>query len=421
MKESASERYRLFLYILPWSLLYFTLGYCSLLLDDPISRVALVWFPAGVAVSAFLLAPGKKWYLIYLALFLTRTLLDALMRHSPGTSLVLSVVSLSCDFMITWCVRRFAGHADDLRKVVVWLVSVGIFSAIAAVAGTRWLASQYAFSFIRTAGIWWAANVVGCIVITTVLTGLVRASDPPVNRRWFAAVVAAALTVFSTVLIFTLPPAREDQVGGVYALACIPVLITVLVPVISSDRAGALVYALFCTLVIYFSWQQTGPFFIKGLLYGEPLLIAQCYLAGTAILMIFIRIQMRTIFNANAARPDDDGEVAYYLDIRTGIIHWDPTVVSNLGKVTAAVHSRESLFALVGAPTQAKIESRWQAVLAGKQIEKEYRFRLSLPGFGEVVIAERNMFCMPGQHDNILVGYWTEAGNVLTPHAKQEF
>lgn len=414
MKESVSERYLLLLYLTVWSLLYFVLGYFSLLLDDPASRVTLVWFPAGVAVSAFLSTQKKHWHLIYLLLFLTRSLLDMAVRHSPGTSLALSLISLSCDLSIAWSINRFASHTDDLRKVVVWLIAVCLFSAVAALAGTSWLAFVKGISIVHSIGIWWAANVVGNIVSTTVMTGLIRVRRASPKKHWLTALVGAILMTASTVLIFSMPPFSAEQVGIVYSLACIPVLFTVMVPVISSDRAGALVYSLFCTLVIYFSWQQTGPFFIKGLSPGDPLLIAQCYLAGTALLMIFIRIQTYSLLDGKQVPQSNKGEMAYYLDMATGAIHWDPSTNSDMNKIISEINTRDALFARVATSVKKDIAARWQLALTGMSTEKEYHFQIKLDGGEDVSITERNLVCLPGQQGIIIIGYWSPSRPLIT-------
>ncbi|KGT89129.1 hypothetical protein NG99_20065 [Erwinia typographi] len=414
MKKSGSERYYLVLYLSVWSVLYFALGYFSLLIDDPASRVALVWFPAGVAVSAFLSSQRKHWLLIYIVLFLTRTLLDVAVRHSIGTSFAISLVSLTCDLSVAWSVVRFAGHADDLRKAVVWLIAVCVFSAVAALAGTSWLSMQNGISIAHSISIWWAANVVGNIMVTTVLTGLLRGGGPSLKLRWRSALAGALLTAVSTVLIFTLPPFREDEVGLIYTLACLPVLITVIIPVISGNRAGALVYTLFCSIAIYFSWQQIGPFFIKGLRHGEPLLVAQCYLAGTALLMIFIRIQTDSVQKGQAAARHAVGETAYCLDTTTGVINWDPMTPPGMEKIISAVGSREALFALVSPSVKADIASRWQSALTANNIDEEYRFPLPLADGEELAITERNLVCLPGPHGTVLIGYWSLSQPLIT-------
>lgn len=407
MKKSGAERYSVLLYLSVWSALYFVLGYFSLLIDDPSSRVAFVWFPAGVAVSAFLSSQREHWLLLYVVLFITRTVLDTVVRHSAVTSLVISVITLTCDLLVAWSVVRFAGQGDDLRKAVIWLIAVCVFSAAAALAGTSWLALRNGISIVDSISIWWAANVVGNIMVTTALTGLLRKGGPSLKQRWCSALVGTLLTAISAMLIFALPPFREDQVGIIYTLACLPVLITVIIPIVSGNVAGSIAYTILCVIAIYFSWQKIGPFFINGLRHGEPLLVAQCYLAGTALLIIFIRIQTDSVMKGQAASQHAVSEMAYCLNPTTGVIDWDPMTPPGMEKITTAVSSRETLFSLVSPLVRADIASRWQSALTAKSINDEYRFPLKLPGGQGMKVTERNLICIPGPHGPVLVGYWS--------------
>jgi len=45
--------------LLAWGALYYLLGWISLNLDGPESRVAFIWLPSGVAVAAFLITARK--------------------------------------------------------------------------------------------------------------------------------------------------------------------------------------------------------------------------------------------------------------------------------------------------------------------------------------------------------------------------
>ncbi|VEA67982.1 Uncharacterised protein [Serratia rubidaea] len=64
-----------------------------------------------MAVSAFLIFGRAYWPPLFLALFLTRVLLDVTLRHTLETSLALSVISLTNALAVAWCVRHFAAGA----------------------------------------------------------------------------------------------------------------------------------------------------------------------------------------------------------------------------------------------------------------------------------------------------------------------
>ena len=94
------------------------------------------------------------------------------MRHSSETSLILSLISVSGDFTVALAVQHYSRGQDDFRKVCVWLISTLIISALAGMAAAGWLSSRHPVSFADTTALWWAANVSGNIVATTILTGL---------------------------------------------------------------------------------------------------------------------------------------------------------------------------------------------------------------------------------------------------------
>ncbi|WP_064581495.1 MASE1 domain-containing protein [Klebsiella aerogenes] len=122
-----------------WPVIYLILAFISLKLDDPQNRVAMVWFPAGAAVSAFLSLPRRFWPAMYIVLFAARAGMDLLMRHSSETSLILSLISVSGDVTVALAVQHYSRGQDDFRKVCVWLISTLIISAPAwapAMTGT---------------------------------------------------------------------------------------------------------------------------------------------------------------------------------------------------------------------------------------------------------------------------------------------
>ena len=59
-----------------WALTYYLVAIASLAFDDPQSQRAIIWFPAGVAVAAFLSAHRSRWPLVLLALLVAKVLLD---------------------------------------------------------------------------------------------------------------------------------------------------------------------------------------------------------------------------------------------------------------------------------------------------------------------------------------------------------
>ncbi|WP_345828325.1 MASE1 domain-containing protein [Erwinia sp. HDF1-3R] len=409
MNRSPSAEKTYFYALVLWGLIYLTLAFVSLKLDDPQSRVAMVWFPAGAAVSACLFMPRRFWPALYIMLFTLRTGLDTLMRHSLETSLIISLISLSGDFLVALSVQYFGRQRDDFCRVSAWLISTLIISALAAAAGAGWLASRHAEPFTSTAALWWAANVSGNIVATTVLTGITWESARRATRDVVKSFTGIMLVAIAAALIFRLPAGQAASAGLIYGLACLPILLTIAVPIMAGVQAGALAFLALSAVAIFFSWQQAGPFFIEGLRRGEPLLLAQGYLSGTAVLTIFVRLLLRLPEARVGMRHmgDDDGETAFRLDARTGRLVWDPHASPVLARTVAQLADRDSLLRSLETGVSEMLVSRWEQATAGIPVKEAIVFRLLLPDGESVTVRERGLFFLPDTSGGYLVGYWT--------------
>lgn len=392
-----------------WGLIYLVLVYISLILNDPQSRVAMVWFPAGAAVSACLSLPRRFWPLLYLMLFILQTTLDTVMRHSLETSLVIALISLSGNFTVAWAVRYFGRGRDDFRKVCTWLISTFVVSALIAFPGAGWLAVRHELPFFTTATLLWTASVSGNLVATTVLTGLSWELTRLTPRQVMLSFSGITLVALSAAYVFSMPPGAKESAGLIYGLACIPILLAVAVPLAAGSQAGALAFLALCIIVIFFSWQQRGPFFIQGLASGEPLLLAQCYLSGTAVLMIFIRLQLRLSDTRNRHQYEEDkiSKTAFRIDTASGRLEWDPHGTPDLHQATAQLPDRETLLRSVDADLRQQLIARWERVVAGKPVSDELIFRVTLPDGVHLTVCEQHLFYLPGTPGGFIVGYWS--------------
>ncbi|MDO6580252.1 MASE1 domain-containing protein [Photobacterium sp. 2_MG-2023] len=244
-----------------WFILYLATGYISLFLDDPVSRVSYVWFPAGVAVSAFLLTGRSYWPALFLTLFAARLLLDVTLRHSLETSLLHAAISLCNDIAIAYCVIRFGRPNDRLHRMLIWLIATFSLSALAAVPGAGWLVLRQGLDFSQTFGIWWSANVIGVILFTTIVMGLIWKPEPASVTQKGLAVVLWLLLCVSTWFVFHQSVDNPRGAALLFGFACLPVTLMILIPVLTGSRVGAFSLLCFSSIVIYYSWQQTGPFF----------------------------------------------------------------------------------------------------------------------------------------------------------------
>lgn len=399
-----------------WPVIYLILAFISLKLDDPQNRVAMVWFPAGAAVSAFLSLPRRFWPAMYIVLFAARAGMDVLMRHSSETSLILSLISVSGDVTVALAVQHYSRGQDDFRKVCVWLISTLIISALAGMAAAGWLSSRHPVSFADTIALWWAANVSGNIVATTVLTGLTWEPARKATGDIVKTLAGVLLVAVVAILIFSSPSGEESRAGLIYGLACLPVLLTAVVPVIAGAQAGALAFLVLSIVVVSFSWRQTGPFFIKGLDPGEPLLLAQGYLSGTAILTIFVRLLLRLPdkLNGPGRKQMHHEETAFRMDIRSGRIDWDLQGTPVLTDTVAHLPDRKILLQSVDTAVRQQLTSRWEQAIRGLPVGGSLIFRLTLPGDEHVMICERGLFFLPGTTGGFLVGYWLPASSPVS-------
>ncbi|MGB7803053.1 MASE1 domain-containing protein [Buttiauxella sp.] len=382
--------------LLLWCALYYSLGYISLFLDDPASRVSFVWFPAGLAVSAFLLTSRRHWPWLFLGLFLARTLLDVTMRHSLETSLIHSLISLSNDFAIAWCVRHFTRPNDMLYSLVIWFSATLITSAIAAALGVGWVALRHEVNFNQTLWIWWSANVVGTILLTTIVMGLFWRQPSFVLKKGLSGAVLWLLLCISAVYVFHQPVGGPRGEAFLFSLACIPVMIMIAIPVLSGNQLGALSFLSFCIIVIYYSWQRNGPLFIPGLREGEPLLLAQCYLSGTALLLNFVYLLKHHVTHVVSS---------YYLDPRTGRLTWDNSATV-LSQQLAKIGHIDQLFSFMSPDDQSKMRERWEAVQKGGVIKQPFPFLLTLSPSKKLPLHETKLIALQQPDGVVLIGYW---------------
>ncbi len=182
--------------LLAWGALYYLLGWISLNLDGPESRVAFIWLPSGVAVAAFLITARKQWLALLLTLFLARLMLGLTFHHTFHVSLVLALFSLTSHLGIAWCVQRFSRGYDRLHHIVTWVISTIVISALAALAGVGWLSLLAGNWQMQWLWIAWSANVTGTLFVTPPLMGLLS----PTNKEMRQASLPGVCLVFAVLL-----------------------------------------------------------------------------------------------------------------------------------------------------------------------------------------------------------------------------
>lgn len=408
-----------------WAVLYYVMGYISFFIDDPVNHISFIWLPAGVAVSAFLSTIRRAWLPLFILLFIARVLLDMTFEHQMSVSLVLTVISLVNDLAIAWLVRRVSPNYDELYTIGVWLFATLFFSAISAFLGIGWLSGHYAAPFMKVVWYWWITNVVSTIFITIPLIGINWNPQKIGARKTAIAVCMLLLIAASTWFAFNLHPGGPENVPLIYMLAGVPMILTVLTSVLCGNRAGSVAFIVFSAIVIFSSWERTGPFFISGLSTGESILLAQCYLSGSALLMLFIRIQkpFRQRHDDISSPTGGARDTAYSLNMASGQLSWNPHADSELADLLKNITSAEQLLALLPDPQdKAELQARWQAMYEHRPVSAEFRFRLSQQGSQPRTIIERNTLLLPDAAGETIVGFWNEVkgGSQHVPN-REEF
>lgn len=384
--------------LLLWCAFYYLLGYISLFLDDPVNQVSFVWFPAGLAVSGFLLTSRHHWPCLFLGLFIVKTVLDVTLRHSFETSLMHTVISLSNDIGIAWCVRYFTRPHDSLYSLVVWLFATLVISAVAAALGGGWGVLLHEADFVQTLWIWWSANVVGTILLTTIVMGLFWRQESDRPHKWLTGGGLWLLLCLSTIYVFHQPIGGPRGEAFLFSLACIPVVVMILIPVVSGNQMGAMAFLSFCIIVIYYSWQRNGPLFIPGLRPGEPLLLAQCYLSGTALLLNFVYL----LKHHQRSSP----VLSYYLDPKSGLLIWDQSSTSTLTQYLATINHTDQLFSLMSLGDQQKMRERWAIVQNKSTLNGSFQFLLALSPTHTLRLQETKLIALQQPDGVALIGYW---------------
>ncbi|MDM9561121.1 MASE1 domain-containing protein [Bordetella petrii] len=365
----ASPLFRFALSLLFWAALYMASGFVSLELDDPSTRVAFVWLPAGVAVSAFLLTGGLlRWAVLFAALLASRLVLDAWAHHDVLRSVVIGCISLAGDAAIAWLLRRYARLGDDLYAVLVLIGATVVVSAIAAALGVGWLSYLRTVSFLDTVWVWWAANVTGVLVPAIVIMSWTDVAGVPQRlgaRAAAAGLVAWLLLGLCAWYVFAEMTPYTGKAALVFPLACAPILLAAVMSVAWGSRGGALALLSLAAIALYYAADNRGAFFPHGLRPGEPLLLAQCYLSATALLLAFLWVY------TNGRRPggaaaNTPAAIMYQYDPASGGLAWDGDPQAALGLDAAPLATLDELLARVHPDDRAALRAHWAAVAQGR-------------------------------------------------------
>lgn len=367
MKTSLLSTKTTLVVIIGWLLLYYVTGEISEILTPENSDISVVWFPAGVATTAFLCMHKRQWLLLLIGFIVLNMVMNGFDSEEFTLSFIYAALAVLSCIVIAWIVRRYARQGDDLQIILLWLSVTIIVSFADAVLFS---AHMYWFDNTSLKDIFWdgfIADITGNIFATTVIMGLINtrfkwmAPSLKVNIIWGNAILFLLIT--STILIFN---DTAIQIYHAYfhqqrniaklSLLCIPVLLAVMLSVLWGNRGGSIALLILATITIYYTRSKQGPFYLHGLFRHESLWLIQGYLTLISLLMVFLRVVTRSTHRIdNTQGIYKPQHLVYQLNLDNGVIEWgntdglfqqtDFTVLSDIKQIIASVHpdDREKL------------------------------------------------------------------------------
>ncbi|MEQ4730991.1 MULTISPECIES: MASE1 domain-containing protein [unclassified Providencia] len=367
MKTSLLSNKTTLIVIIGWLLLYYVTGEISEILTPENSDISVVWFPAGVATTAFLCMHKRQWLPLLIGFVVLNLILNGFDNEQITLSLIYAALAVLSCIAIAWIVRRYTHRGDDLQLILLWLSAVIIVSFADAVLFSI---SLYWFDNTSLNDIFWdgfIADITGNIFATTVIMGLINTHFKRVvpsfkiNIIWGS--IVFILLIISTILIFNDTAIQmyysyfhQHRNTAKLSLLCIPILLAVTLSMLWGNRGGSISLLILATITIYYTRNQQGPFYLHGLFRHESLWLIQGYLTVISLLMVFLRVVARSTHRIDdtqgAYKPQ---HLVYQLNLDNGAIEWGNTdcsypkadliTLSDLRQIMESIHpdDREKL------------------------------------------------------------------------------
>ncbi|KPD03139.1 MASE1 domain-containing protein [Moellerella wisconsensis] len=367
MKISLLSNKTTLIVIIGWFLLYYVAGEISEILTPENSDISVVWFPAGIATTAFLCMRKRQWLPLLIGFIVLNLILNGFDSEKIILSLIYAILAILSCIIIAWIVRRYAQRGDDLHLILLWLSTTIIVSFADAVLFSF---SMYWLDNISLKDIFWdgfIADITGNIFATTVIMGLINTRfkkvEPFFKINIILGSVVFILLITSTILIF------NDTAIQIYhsyfhqqrniaklSLLCIPILLAVILSMLWGNRGGSIALLILATITIYYTRSQQGPFYLHGLFRHESLWLIQGYLTVISLLMVFLRVVARSTHRIDDTQGAyKQQHLVYQLNLDNGVIEWgnidysfpkaDLITLSNIKQIMESTHpdDREKL------------------------------------------------------------------------------
>ena len=400
--------------LLLWAVTYYVTGVASLAFDNPVSQMAIIWFPAGISVSAFLSSRRAHWPMLFGVFLITRVLLDEHGWQNLPAAVALSAMALAGSVAIAWLVRRFARRGDELHAILLWLLAtVGVCCVLALIRkGWLVLAGEVSPNTFMTN---WMSGMSGVIFSTVVVMNVLNSNlrdFPSGTREKLAGGVWLLLLALNTWFVFGATPlwlinrlGIDAGVAAYFILACLPIALTLAVCVTWRSPGGSIALLVLGGIVVNFTDQKTGPFYVTGLLEGEPLLLAQSYLSITALLVLVIRLMRQSAqpYDLETGRLAGSG-VMYQLHPGTGEILWDDNLETLLDVSAQPLRTVQQVLERVHPEDRDRLKRHWSPETHTRAASLAFRID---KGNGEwLTLYDQSPGALRDAHGQVIVGNW---------------
>ena len=399
--------------LLLWGLIYYLSGLMSLKFDDTNSAIAIVWFPPGVAVAAFLSARWRLYPSLILIFVLVSVLEDRAWENLPTflNSVGFSLLEMPANVLIAWTVRRFSRRNDDLHVIIMWIWSTFVISmldALIVAGGYAFLRGQPVMTTIWNG---FVADVTGIFFATTVVMGFVNKTGHQALLPWTKRLGGLALLLSIcalTVSIFGYSDTwlKTDAHALYFALSCFPIVLSLMLALVWGNRGGSIGLLVLGLVVIHYTDIHKGPFFLHNLSLVESLLLALSYLSATALLIAFIRVLKRstTRFNPDTGRLSGNG-VLYRLEPETGKFTWENDLSSLLNSASMTEFDTvEKVLSHVHPSDRDKLYKHWSNLMSSQH--DAVIFRITLNNEEWFTLVDSGGITMANADSLIIVGNW---------------
>jgi PAS domain S-box-containing protein len=340
----------------------------SLLTPD---GVAVFWPAAGVAAGALIaFGPPARWAVVAGTMVAT-IVANLLGDRNLWSSLLFALCNAGEALLVAWLIERYFGSPfslDRLRHVLGLLGAAIIAAAVSGIGGTLSFVLFHGAtaSMFVTWQNWFASDALGIITIAPLLIGLASATrDPPARNETIEGLVALACLIVMSVIVVALPPEPWTTVVPIALL--FPVLLWIAArcrPVFAAAVAFIVTLAIVWTTTI-----GIGHFGDPGLPMADRVLAARAGILAVALCAYVLaalfaeRRQHETALAESEARLQEAltaGAVTTFVwDVGTGssqrsvnaaqILGFDPRQTFTPGNFLSRVHpdDRERFKALV--------------------------------------------------------------------------